>query len=387
MKANRVFHVLVVLTLSSVAGRKKLNGIHRFLNEGHDWDIELVRDDADFFSRRNELRETEYDGILASSATAIPPIAADYRLPSVYVAYPQAKILADNPFSVFLVENEKAIAHAAVGHLTLQCHGLTLAYVPTRRPIDWSDRRQAAFASELAKRGHDLAVFSGNGENRPQLADWIRSLPKPAGILAAYDDRARDVIETCREIGLAVPEEISVLGIGNDGPICEMSRPGISSVEIDFELQGYRAARELQAMMLRRRKPTQRTIFTGIRDIVLRASTAAGKSDSLATRAMDYIAAHAPSGITPADVVHHLNVSRSLAYLRFREAFGTTILEAILDRRLAHVKRLLETSDRPIAEIAVLCGYKNANYLKNQFRRTCGMSMRDWRRNSSSISS
>ncbi|MBQ2630598.1 MAG: helix-turn-helix transcriptional regulator, partial [Kiritimatiellae bacterium] len=88
---------------------------------------------------------------------------------------------------------------------------------------------------------------------------------------------------------------------------------------------------------------------------------------------------HALEGITAADVVARLHVSRSLADLRFREVTGTSILEAILNRRLAEVKRMLGGTDMRISEIAVRCGYRDANYLKNLFRKRFGLSMREFR--------
>ena len=106
-------------------------------------------------------------------------------------------------------------------------------------------------------------------------------------------------------------------------------------------------------------------------------------ADSLSERAMDFISRHALEGITPEDVVRHLRVSKSLLYLRFRESTKKTVLEAILERRLGEVKRLLATTNRPIDEIAVACGYRDANYLKNQFRKVFGLTMRDLRRNAS----
>ena len=47
MTAKGTFRVMVALSLASAAGRKKLNGVHRFLSEGYDWDTELIRDEGD----------------------------------------------------------------------------------------------------------------------------------------------------------------------------------------------------------------------------------------------------------------------------------------------------------------------------------------------------
>ena len=47
--------------------------------------------------------------------------------------------------------------------------------------------------------------------------------------------------------------------------------------------------------------------------------------------------------------------------------------------RRSRVKRLLRETDLRISEIAARCGYRDANYLKNLFKKRTGMSMREWR--------
>ena len=102
-------------------------------------------------------------------------------------------------------------------------------------------------------------------------------------------------------------------------------------------------------------------------------------------RALAFIDQHALEGISTSDVVKNLHVSRSLADLRFREVTGSSILEAILVRRLDATKRLLRETDLHISEIALRCGYRDANYLKNLFKKRVGMSMREFRRRSKEI--
>ena len=81
-----------------------------------------------------------------------------------------------------------------------------------------------------------------------------------------------------------------------------------------------------------------------------------------------------------------LNVSRRLADLRFRELTDKSILEHILDIRLAEVCRQLAKTDNRIADIASSC-HCDAAGLKNLFRRHFGMSMRDWRKRANSSGS
>ncbi|MDO5317575.1 MAG: substrate-binding domain-containing protein [bacterium] len=388
MKIQRHFRVLVSLPLETAAGRKKLNGIHRFLNEGHDWNLELVRSDASLVEQWSSLQaDSDIDGLIASTqnGSLVRRLHQDFAVPSVYIANPQPGILEQRQMGVFIMDDVKAIVRAAIGHFTTHGALRTLAFVPTRTPSPWSNARCEAFIHECIRRRRTVETYAGADGSRDHLTEWIRNLPKPAGILAAYDDRARDVLEACRTLGIKVPDEVSVLGIGNDELVCEMVAPQLSSIAVDFEAHGYSAARELQAMMLRRRRPVRTVIPCGIREVVVRSSTwNDNPSNALANRALQYIEQHALAGITPPDVVQHLNVSRSLLDLRFRAAFNMSVLDAILTRRLGEVRRLLETTTFPISLIAARCGYRDANYLKNQFRRRFGKSMREWRKTAQS---
>ena len=374
---------MVALSLASAAGRKKLNGIHRFLSEGYDWDMELLRDEGGLTAETiSSASRSQFDGLLIGFAgkCALRTLHADKKLPTIFIDNPNANTLEELPLCMFVNDDAKEIAQSATKHL-LSCPGIrSFGFVPSRAPSRWSHDRQTAFASALHQKKNRLSIYDGPGDSREALVEWLQGLEKPAAILAAFDDRARDVLEACRANGIDVPGQLSVLGIGNDEPICEMSVPALSSVAVDFEREGYAAARELQAMMLRRRVPNRREVLCGVKEVVFRASTSAMKTPAaLVQRAKEYIDRHALEGITASDVVARLHVSRSLADLRFREVTGTSILEAILARRLDEVKRLLRETNLRISEIAARCGYRDANYLKNLFKKRTGMSMREWR--------
>jgi hypothetical protein len=74
------------------------------------------------------------------------------------------------------------------------------------------------------------------------LAAWLEALPKPVGLLAANDSRARQVLDVCRAIGVRVPEEVAVLGIDNDEMVCQLSSPLLSSIEQGARQIGHRWA-------------------------------------------------------------------------------------------------------------------------------------------------
>ena len=374
------FKVLVISPLSTVAGRMKLNGINRFLNEGYDWDIELVRSESEFTAATFDWEGDEtYDGVFVgwNEPFEIQEVHCRMKTPTVMFGDRNAlKTLRHVPLSLHIGDDVGALVKAAIRHFNSIGRFITHGFVPSRKKAFWSEEREKAFLDELRNRGSGVQTFAGG-----DLGEWLKAIPKPAGILCAVDDRAADVLLACREHKLAVPDEISVLGINNDAQICENTKPRLSSVAVDFEEQGYRAARELHAMMMRRRAPLKKSIAVGSAAVVARESTLReSPHGSLVRRATEFIAANATKGIGPRDVVRNIHVSRRLLDLRFREVTGKTVQEAIRERRLEKVRSLLVSTDLPMAHVAERCGYRDANYLKNQFKKAFGMSMRDWRR-------
>ena len=382
MNSQKIYRVLVAAPLHAASGRKILNGIHRFLSEGYSWDIELVRRDSDFLRLFEDggFDPSAFDGMIVAFAERdeLRRRHAEFGLPTVFLDYPDATRSA-LPRRAFVREDEDSIASAAAKHLLSTGARASFAFVPARAATEWSERRGAAFAAKMEAEGVAVETYGGDGEDRAALDGWLLALAKPSVVLAAIDDRAIDVLESCRRIGASVPQDVAVLGIGDDEPVCEAATPPLSSVAVDFAAQGRRAARELHALMLGGRNP-RGDIRYGAADVAVRSSTVSGKASSaLAVRAMRFIRENALTGISAEDVAAHLRVSQRLARLRFRERYGKSVMSAILDLRIAEAKRLLAKTGLSVGEIAPRCGFRNIAAFRAVFERRAGLSPRAFR--------
>ena len=85
------------------------------------------------------------------------------------------------------------------------------------------------------------------------MAAWVRDLPRPVGVLACYDIKAQQLLDVCRELSVAVPEEIAVIGVDNDQLLCDLSDPPLSSVIPDTHRTGHLAAELLDRQMAGKR--------------------------------------------------------------------------------------------------------------------------------------
>ena len=74
------------------------------------------------------------------------------------------------------------------------------------------------------------------------------------------------------------------------------------------------------------------------------------------------------SDFTAATVAKVLYLSRTQLDRRMKQIAGKTIAAYLLDKRMTYARELLLTTDKPIAEVAVACGFEDTSYFTRVFR-------------------
>ena len=384
MKGKNVFRVVVALTMQTYAGQRKLAGIFRFLSGKYLWDMTLLRSSRELTLDFIDKTGHETDGYIVSihESAEIRQSLVKTGKPIVFLDDIDLRSISKNDNASFLKTNQNAIGSAAANYFLGQARFATFAFVyPIGKP-HWSIGRAKGFIDTLARRKLTASVHEGGecASDAEDLADWIEAMPKPAAIFAAFDDRAVDVINACRARDIKVPKDVLILGAGDDALICNSCRPTLSSVKIPFEEHGFMAARELQAKMML--PINKHKILNTCEDFLItqrQTTTSKLAAASVVHDGLAFISAFATSGITVPDVVRHLNISRRLADLRFQQATGKSILQTIIETKIAEAKKMLRSTSLSISDIARRCGFSSANYFKNVFVRTVGESPRTWR--------
>lgn len=133
-------------------------------------------------------------------------------------------------------------ARAAVRHLVELGHRRIL-HLPG--PAGWAeaDERQRGYLEEVAAHGlepmvaeaGDWTADSGYGIG----AAALRAMA-PTAVFAANDEMAFGVLAAARDHGVAVPEDLSVVGF-DDAPIARFTGPGLTTLRQDFAELGRRA--------------------------------------------------------------------------------------------------------------------------------------------------
>lgn len=223
--------------------------------------------------------------------------------------------------------------------------------------------------------------YAGLTEKRPALK-WIGSAPiekasKPIAVLTYDETDAALLLRKCLALGISVPEEVSILSIGNDPLLSEMQPIRISSIDQNLERGGYEAAAVL-AKLMDGGKSASRLIPP--QGIVIRQSTDVIAAENPDVRkAVVFIRNNLSHSIGADQIADALGCSRSKIDKLFAAEIGHSVATEIQRQRISHVKLLLKNTDLPASLIAAKAGFCTPSHLNNAFRRETGLTPRKWR--------
>lgn len=249
------------------------------------------------------------------------------------------------------------------------------AFFSTVSRLSWVEARYKTFTEEMKRRGRRVIRYVDG-----PVGEWLKSLPKPCGLFAANDLMAERVVAEAFACGISVPNDIAVVGCDDDIEICEHAEVTISSIRLDFTTCASLVANALECAMDYR--PSPANLVYGDLGVTRRASTRliAGHPAQISAM-LEYIRLNALSRISASDVLSRFPGSRRALEIRFRKATGRSVLEEIQAVRMLEVERLLTNPRVKIGAVPSLTGYDSANFLARAFKRTHGITMREFRDN------
>ena len=367
--------VALLVYTSFEPGRETLRGIAKFAHEFDNWRL-LHVPEGDHVAISEWLRDSGADGINARigndamartlRATGLPVVDVNRSVPDSGIPQIDA--------------NDKDIAALAAGHF-FDRGFKHIGFYPHEKGVEgWSQRRCKLLQEQCVERA-TFHVFEppidqplGSKAARHAVRAWIRALPKPVGIMLARDDGGLMVLDACREEEMLVPEQVSVVGVDNDRPLCDLSMPPLSSVLLDHYRVGYEAAHLLDQMMTGIKPPVEPLLVPPIRLITRRSSNTRAVSDSAVALGIHLIHENISNcRLSNDDLAREAGISRSLFQRRFRKETGKTIRNFLIEVRLAKTKTLLENSDLSLAEISELVGFGRQSYLGHVFKKHLGI--------------
>ena len=240
----------------------------------------------------------------------------------------------------------------------------------------WSRERAEGFRSKIEEHGYPISMLNNNRSNTEQwsfdlnlLSEWLISLPKPIALFACDDHFALQITETCKIYNIAVPEEIAVLGVDNDELLCNISYPPLSSIVLDVENGGYLAAKRLHQLMNKETNETFDITIPPIR-IELRKSTEKySVDDKYILKVVEYIKLNYAKDISINDIICSVPYSRRILEKKFKEKMRVSVYQFLLQYRVELFSDLLIKTDKPLVELALVCGFNDYKNVARIFRK------------------
>ena len=374
--------VAVVIEASNAYARGLLTGLLRHVREHEPWTV-FLPEHGRGAPPLESLAKWHGDGVIArieteATARAVAKLRRKLGIPVIDVS--AARLLADLPY---VETDDAAIAALAADHF-FERDFSHFAFLGDER-FRWSDNRCRAFVAAVAAKGHEVAVFSRRHRKTAAADDdeaveaWLAGLPKPVALLACYDIRGRQAIDACRRAGIAVPDEVAVLGVDDDEVLCGLASPPLSSVIPDSAGAGRRAAELLVRLMQGGRLERNEWLLPPVGIAVRQSTDVLAIDDPLVVAAVRQIREHACEGVKVADVARALKTTRRVLEHRFTKRVGHTPHEEIVRVQFRRVEQLLSETELPLATIAARAGFRHTEYMTVAFTKRHGIPPSRWR--------
>ncbi|MFJ8932830.1 LacI family DNA-binding transcriptional regulator [Streptomyces sp. NPDC102364] len=220
------------------------------------------------------------DGIIVTGKTTDARDPIEVPVPVVYALAPST-----DPDDISVLPHDAAGMRLVVDHLRTLGHR-RVAHIAGRAEQNTSRVRAAALRKALTEAGMELA-----GE--PLFGEWSEPWGRRAvdlalrtdgeaadspvtALICSSDQLARAAADRLRERGLRVPDDIAVTGYDNWQVMWSASRPQLTTVDMELELLGRRAAELLLAEIQSDSGSGRRGIELIEPRLVVRGSTVSG---------------------------------------------------------------------------------------------------------------
>lgn len=378
---NDIQHRIGLLfNANKVYDRQVIEGIGHYLQSSKvAWDVFLEEDSV---ARVNNIESWNVDGIIADyDDPTILRALHNCSVPTVGVGssyedqsmYPAVHYVATDNYAVIKSAFEH-LKHKGIQHFAF--YGL-----PSSEKHKWANERQSAFETLCKQEGFTYSIYLGHEtraeswhEDMNQLADWIGTLESPTGIIAVTDARARHLLQICARLNLAVPDNISIVGVDDDDIARNLSRVSLSSVSQGCIDMGFKAAQLLHKLLDRKQNNSPELAYKRILvppiGVVQRQSTDfKALQDPYVIQAMYFIRQNACKGIKVDQVLGFVNISRSNLESRFQGECGHSIHTQIhLEKLQVACEKLSKTNDN-LSDIASSSGYPSTQYMYAVFKK------------------
>lgn len=211
------------------------------------------------------------------------------------------------------------------------------------------------------------------------LAQWLAAWRPPLAVLVIQDILGRYLANACAHARLRIPEDVSLISLGNEPLICQHPEPSLSSFDLNHERVGYEAAAMLDRLMDGMPAPQSPKLIEPAELAVRRSTDAYVMENPTVVAALRYISDHSHTDIRVESVADYVHTTVRSLERHFRATMGRTMSEEITRLRLERAKRLLKESDELIKNVAYQCGFRNVKHFHKMFHAAEGTTPNEFR--------
>ncbi len=246
----------------------------------------------------------------------------------------------------------------------------------------FSEQRERGFQEELASvpgieslQSLDLpkSLRQNPERERACIARFLRKAHRPLGVMCSHDYRAKEVLLCCQEMRLRVPEDVAIVGSGNDHFSSEASSCPITSVDLSPATIGWTAARCIDRLSRGLAGPKAAVLIEPAGVIPRLSSDVLMVDDRNVADAIRFIREHAHERIDVRDVLHAVPVSRRTLELNCLRLLGRSPRQEIFRCHIEHAKRLLTDTHLPLKVVAEQSGFTSQSTFAVIFKRATGL--------------
>jgi LacI family transcriptional regulator len=373
--------ITLLIDLSATPGRNLMRGIARYARIYGPWQLNhIARDFYDSSSRQADILKSlteiikNSDGIIMLEPNAVD-FTKNLDIPIVIASTIRDMRVSAKPT---ILTDSKKIGEMGANYF-IQKGFKNLAFCGIRKML-WSDHREKYFI-DTAKNNR-IKTFSNKltypqserfkDLNMDRIGQWIRKIPKPAGIMACNDACGKFIIDSCRRNSISVPDEVAVLGVDNDDILCDLTYPSLSSISLNTEKGGFDAAALLDKLMKGIVSNTQVIVIDPISVLERQSTDIIAVDDKVVADIINYIKINSKQPVQVTDLINKFHISRKSLYKKFKDNLGISVYDQIRKIKVEGISKMLVETDKSIKEIAFDFGFQNVDHIARFFCKAKG---------------
>lgn len=366
---------ILISSTSNTFACEVLEGVVSYSNHAKEWIFKMCPADV---TRKHNLKTDPPDGILVVGDPADRPWLAEWKGPVVSMAIDKSSF---GP----CVHVDQVRAGTLACNYFLKKTFTRLGYVGLLGDDSSRHQRQgfleAAARAGISAKSLKLADSDFEGEQLGQtLREWRSEGPQPLGVLAANDEVALAICQTCRSVGLTVPNDVALLGVGIRRQCEALCRPKLSSMALPTRQIGHEGARLLDLLMNGETLDEQILKVPPVHIEERESSNLFACDDEVVAKEVAYVREHASEPIGVTELARLAGMSRRSLEKHFRHVLGQSIFHVIRHFQLSHACHLIEHSDRSLDEIVEHTAFSSVSHLTRELKKETGLSPGAFRR-------